>query len=144
MNIYLESLLVFLGVFLIIFLIDYFLINRRRLNLKNNVGKTKKGKVKKVKNIGEIDYLMAKFHLDETKLDKNKIIIWISLINSFIISFTSTIIVLIPLKLIWQLLIAFVILFALIYALYEIYGRHLKKQENKKIVNSKKPKKKGK
>ena len=131
MNEYLENLILFISLFIIIFLIDYFFINKRRLTLIKNKGVTKKGKVKKVKSIGEIDYLKAKFKLNSHKLNKDKAIIWISIINSFIISFTSSIILLIPLKMIWQLLIAFIILFSLIYALYEIYGRYLKRKEEK-------------
>ncbi len=131
MNSYLESLIVFLVLFGVIFLVDYFVINRRKLYLIINKGVTKKGKKKKIKNIGELDYLRVKFDLDSKKMPKKRMILWISIINSFIISFTSCIILLIPIDLIWQLLIAFVILFALIYSLYEIYGRHLKKQELK-------------
>ncbi len=128
---YLKDFLFFLGVFIIIFIIDYFFINKKKLKRINNAGQTKKGKAKKIKPIGELDYLTTKFKLDPKKLNKNKVIFWISLINSFIISFTSSFIILIKLKLVWQLLIAFVMLFALIYALYELYGRHLKKLERK-------------
>lgn len=125
---YEEYLIMFVGLFIIIFVIDYFLINKKRLNLIKNKGKTKKGKNKKVKSIGEIDYLIAKFHLKESKLNKDQVIIWVSIINSFIISFTSCIVMMLNTKKIWQFLIAFVLLFSLIYALYEIYGRSLVKK----------------
>ncbi len=118
---------------LVVFVVDYYFINKRKLALINNKGMTKKGKKKKVKSIGEIDYLVAKFQLKENKLNKENVIIWISLINSFIISIVSSVIMLMPFKIMWQMLIAFVLLFGLIYALYEIYGRYLKKMEvNKK------------
>lgn len=120
-----------IGAFILVFLIDYFLINKKKLNLIKNKGKTKKGKTKKIKNIGELDYVIAKFKLDFKKIDTEKAIIWISLINSFIISFVSFIIMIIPLKIAWQMLIAFALLFGLIYSLYEIYGRHLKRLQNK-------------
>ena len=118
----------FIVLFLIVFIIDYFFINKRKLKTLES---KKKGKNKKTKSISEIDYLVAKFKLNVKKLDKDKVIIWIALINSFIISMVSTVILLMPFKLIWQLLIAFVLLFCLIYALYEIYGRHLKKLEER-------------
>lgn len=119
-------------VFIIVFLVDYFFINRKKLTLIKNKGVTKKGKKKKIKNIGELDYIIAKFKLDFKKINTNKAIIWISLINSFIISIVSFIIMILPLKLMWQMLIAFALLFCLIYALYEIYGRHLKRLQNDK------------
>ncbi len=127
---YLEDFLFFIGLLVIIFIIDYFFINKRKLNQIENKKQTKKGK-KKIKSIGELDYLVTKFKLDSNLINKDKAIIWFSLINSFIISFTSCLIVLIPMKLIWQLLIAFALLFGLIYSLYEIYGRHLKNKELK-------------
>lgn len=129
---YEESIYIFIGLMIIIFLVDYFLINKRKLKLINNKGITKKGKKKKVKTIGEIDYLISKFKLNPQTLNKDKIIFWISIINSFIISIVSSIIMLMPFKIMWQMLIAFVLLFGLIYSLYEIYGRHLKKLEKKK------------
>ncbi len=129
---YKGAIISFIIVFLIVFIVDYFFINRKRLNLMKNDGKTKKGKTKKVKSISELDYLTAKFKLDKRKIKKERVIIAIAIINSFIIAFVSSIIMLLPLKRIWQMLIAFVLLFSLIYACYEIYGRHLKKEEKRK------------
>ena len=126
---YKNAIYVFIILFIIIFLVDYYIINKRKLYLIENKGVNKKGKKKKVKPISEIDYLTSKFHLDKRKLKKKSMIFWISIINSFIISFVSSVIMLVPLKLMWQMLIAFALLFGLIYALYEIYGRHLKKKE---------------
>ncbi len=126
-----QSLYFSLILFLIIFCVDYFFITKRKLKIINNKGKSAKGKAKKIKSIGELDYLVAKFKLNYKKINKERAIIWISLINSFIISAVSTVIILIPFKLIWQMLIAFVLLFSLIYSLYEIYGRHLKKEEER-------------
>lgn len=123
---------IFIVLLIVVFLVDYYFINKRKLILINNKGMTKKGKKKKVKNISEIDYLVGKFKLNEKKLNKDRVIIWISLINSFIIASVSSVVMLMPFKIMWQLLIAFVLLFGLIYALYEIYGRYLKKLEVKK------------
>ncbi len=132
MNEYILSTYIFIGLFIIVFVVDYFLINKRKLNLIKNKGLTKKNRPKKIKNISEIDYLTLRFKLDPKKLNLDKIIIFISIINAFIISLVSSIIMLIPLAIIWQMIIAFALLFGLIYALYEIYGRHLKHKEEKK------------
>ena len=51
------------------------------------------------------------------------------LINSFIITLVTLILELINIPYIFKLIIGFVLLFGLIYALYEIYGKHLKKKE---------------
>ena len=132
MNEYLLSLYIFIALFMIVFVVDYFLINKRKLNLIKNKGVTKKGKRKKIKNISEVDYLSAKFKLDTKKLDMDKMIIVISIINAFIISIVSSVIMLMPFAIMWQMIIAFALLFGLIYALYEIYGRHLKHKEERK------------
>ena len=132
MNEYLLSLYIFIALFIIVFVVDYFLINKRKLNLIKNKGVTKKGKRKKIKNISEVDYLSAKFKLDTKKLDMDKMIIIISIINAFIISIVSSVIMLMPFAIMWQMIIAFALLFGLIYALYEIYGRHLKHKEERK------------
>ena len=97
MNEYLLSIYIFIALLIIVFVVDYFLINKRKLNLIKNKGMTKKGKKKKI-----------------------------------IISVVSSVIMLMPFAIMWQLIIAFALLFGLIYALYEIYGRHIKKEEIKK------------
>ena len=132
MNEYLLSIYIFIGLLIIVFLIDYFLINKKKLNLIKNKGLTKKGKKKKIKSISEIDYLTMKFKLNKKNLNMDRMIIMISLINAFIISVVSSIAMLMPFAIMWQLIVAFALLFGLIYALYEIYGRHLKKEEEKK------------
>ncbi len=129
---YLKTLYLFVGLMLVVFLVDYYLINKRKLKLINNKGKNKKGKNKKVKPIGELDYLIIKFKLKEKKLNKERVIFWIAIINSFIIAFVSSIIMLLDIPMVFQLLVAFVLLFSLIYSLYEIYGRYLRKLEEKK------------
>lgn len=132
MNEYLLSIYIFIVLFIIVFLVDYFLIDKRKLNLIKKGGVTKKGKKKKIKSISEIDYISMKFKLDSKKLNMDKMIIVISLINAFIISIVSSIVMLMPFAIMWQLIVAFALLFGLIYALYEIYGRHLKQKEEKK------------
>ena len=132
MNEYLLSVYIFIALFIIVFLVDYFLINKRKLNLIKNKGINKKGKKKKIKAIGEIDYMTMRFKLNTKKIDMDKAIIGISIINSFIISIVSSVVMLMPFAILWQMVVAFALLFGLIYALYELYGRHLKKKEGSK------------
>lgn len=112
------NLIFFFVVALVIFLCDYMLIMKRKL------------KSKKVKNedIMEINYLISKFKLDKNKILYKPLCLYCSLINGFIISGVVTVISNIKVKMMWQLLIGFVMLFGLIYAVYEIYGRHLVKK----------------
>lgn len=112
------NLLFFFVIGLVLFMLDYLFLMKRKL------------KSKKVKNdeIMEINYLISKFKLDKNKVLYKPMCLYCSLINGFIISFTVTVISNIKLKMIWQLLIGFVIVFGLIYAIYEIYGRILVKK----------------
>lgn len=118
MNKIILNLLFFFVVALIIFAFDYFFVLRRKL------------KSKKIKNeeIMEINYLIAKFKLDKNKILYKPMCLYIALINGFIMSFVVTVISNIKLKMMWQLLIGFVLLFGLIYSIYEIYGRILVKK----------------
>ncbi len=107
--------LVFLGVFVI----NYFLYLR----------KIKKNKL-------EIyEYLVKRFRLNPKKLHLRKMILPMSLINAFIIAFCTTFITMIKVDFIWQLMIGFVLVFFLIYSLYEIYGRHLVNKSRKDNEN---------
>ncbi len=53
----------------------------------------------------------------------------IPLIDSFIITLVTMIIDLLKILFIFKMIIGFVLLLGLIYAIYEIYGRHLLKKE---------------
>lgn len=94
----------------------------------NYVMNFRKVKKKKYDAIGEMNYLIAKFKLNKKKINYKKEILYISLINSFIISSVGTFVTCLDILMILQLGIGFVMLFALIYSLYEIYGRHLDKK----------------
>lgn len=123
-----QDILFFLIVWIVIFLADYFFILKPKLKKVMSNKTTKKGK--KV-DIMEITYLSGKFKLDKTKLLHKSVLLWIAFLNAFIISFTSTIITVLPIKMIFQIMIGFVLLFALIYAIYEIFGRILKRRLDK-------------
>lgn len=115
-NIYVYLIVYFL-IFIGVFLVDYLIIK----------GKDKKSK-KKSKDLMELSYLIGKFKLDKYKLPTNKLLIEISLINAFIISIVATLILYIDINPIIGLLIGFIILLGLIYAIYELLGRHLIKK----------------
>ncbi|MBR5662997.1 MAG: hypothetical protein IKX00_05100 [Bacilli bacterium] len=114
----LANLIFFFVLALVIFLIDYLFVFKRKI------------KNKKIKNdqIMEFGYLIYKFKLDKNKVLYKPMGLYCALINGFIISGVVTIISNIKLKMIWQLLIGFVLLFGFIYSVYEIYGRILVKK----------------
>ncbi len=105
---------------ILIFLFEYLFVMKKRIK-----GRSKK---KSVDQVMEFIYLIGRFKLDKNKVVYNKMAKWCSIINGFIISAVVTVISNIDLYIVWQLLIGFVLLFALIYSLYEIYGRHLAKK----------------
>lgn len=105
-------------VFGIMFFVYFFLLSK----------KINKGNMNR---IGEFAYLIKRFSLDQKKINMNYMKLGICIINAFIISFVSNFIMLIPISMVFRLLIGFVLLFALIYALYEIYGRLLKRKYGK-------------
>ncbi len=112
-NIY--DILFFLVLFLIVFVVNYL----------SSIRKIKKHKTNKIELL---NYLIRRFRLDKTKIKPFKIILVISLINAFIISFVTTFITILDISFLWQIMIGFVLLFGLIYSLYEIYGRYLVKK----------------
>ncbi len=127
-------LLVFSITFVILFLAHYFIVTKpalKRIYVGETNKKRKTKKKKKEPEVGELNYLVYKFKLDKNKLNWKSLAIMIPLINSFIMSLVVSILELIPVKTIFKLLIAFVLLFALIYALYEIYGRYLKNKQER-------------
>ena len=109
-----ESLLVFMITFVIIFSVYLVLYFIRR----------KKGTLYKTK---DIELLTSKFKLKKKDLNLNKVCLITSLINSLIISITGTICTMIDLGYIWQLAVGFVMLMGLIYVTYTILGRILVK-----------------
>ena len=109
-------LIYFLMAYLISFIFYAFIINRKR-----------KGKIK---INTEMDYIIKKFNLDTKKLNLNKLRWIMNIINPLIISITFIIIMFID-SFVLGIIVAFVIMIALIYSIYEIIGRTLKKQQDK-------------
>ncbi len=108
-----EAILLFLITFIIIFII-YLLF----------VVFNKKG-LKKIYNGTEAKYLKKLYKLDLNKLDKKKFAIHIALINSFIISITLSIVVLVENYLL-MILLAFIIVILLILSLYHLLAINYK------------------
>ena len=82
--------------------------------------------------MNEGTFLIKRYNLDDTKINLKKMNFGIANCNALIIAFTSTIISAIDIKIYYKFAIAFVLLFALIYAIFEIYGRYLNKKWGKK------------
>lgn len=130
------NLIFFIVVFLIVYIFCYYIAGRIKVPKEQNKDKTtskgKKGKKEKpFKYTNEGKLMIIRYNLDEKKVDYQELLSWTSFCNAFIISLTSTIICNIPLKMYYQLAIGFVILFGLIYSIFEIVGRHLNKKWGK-------------
>ena len=136
MNGIVYNLIFFIVVFLIVYIFCYYIAGRIKVPKEKNKDKTstkgKKGKKEKLfKYTNEGKLMIIRYNLDEKKVDYQELLRWTSFCNAFIISLTSTIICNIPLKMYYQLAIGFVILFGLIYSIFEIVGRHLNKKWGK-------------
>ena len=121
-----EALIWGLFVFIVVFLINFLCIFKR---VYENIKKQKsKKKNKKLEEFVGLSYLIPKFKLDINKMDLNYVFFMVSLIDAFIISFVFVVITIIPWDMGFSMLLGFVLLFGLIYALYEILGRVLVKK----------------
>lgn len=105
----------FLVLFVIFYIIHYIF---DAIKIKKN----------KLDNIMLMSYVIKKFKINKNKINYKKELKWMALINSFIISSVATFVSCIDTYIFLQLGIGFVLLFLLIYSLYEIYGRHLLKK----------------
>ncbi len=100
---------------------------------RNRLGKSNE------KKLSEVRYFTKKFKLNRNLIDLRKFYNGIALINSVIISFVSTL--LMYMDIVWEfnyvleLIIGFILLFLLIYSLYEIYGNILKRKWRDKNGN---------
>lgn len=106
----------FLASYLIIFLVYVFIINRKKKTYAD------------AKKMTDVTYLTTKFKLDKRKTDYNTLKWYINFINPLIISTTFVVISNIK-SFTMSLLVGFVVMLVLIYSLYEIIGRILKKKE---------------
>lgn len=117
------NLLITLAVF-IFFLIVFYVINYYKYKMH----------LKKKKNFNSLEmrYLTSSFKLLPEDLIKKSYLLIVSIIDSFIIALVFFIIEMINLNYVFRMMIGFVLLIALIYSLYSIYGRILEKRYSKK------------
>ena len=116
MNDYLLLLIYFVGSYILTFLVYM-------LYIKN---------VKKRETLMEIEYLCKKFNLPKSKVNTKKIKWLFSIVNPLIISLTFIVVISIN-SIIIGILVGFAIMMALIYSIYEIIGRVLKRRNNKNV-----------
>lgn len=119
-----EKILIISSICFIFLFIIFYLFNF--IKLKSVVKKSKD------KYNFSVKYLMARFKLSKNTLVNRKMMIIYSLIDAFIVTLVFIIIELLPLPFYLQLIIGFTLLFALIYAIYEILGRYLKRKEEQR------------
>ena len=133
MNWVINNLIFFIIVFLMVYIFCYYIAGRIKVpkekNKDKSTGKGKKQRPFKYTNEGKL--MVIRYNLDEKKVDYQELLKWTSFCNAFVLSLTCTIISNIPLKMYFQLAIGFIILFALIYSIFEIVGRHLNKKWGK-------------
>ena len=115
---------IFAGIAFVLLTIFLYLWNSRKARIM--LGKKKK-KNKKYEII-EVKYLVLTYGLSKEKLLTPKIIFLTSIIDAFIIALVFLIVMLLPWKIYWQLLVGFVLLMGLIYSLYGILGKILVKK----------------
>ena len=111
-------LLDFIAFFAIILIVYLVFVNKK----KKDYSKLKKNDLFKI--------FIARYDLDMRKHEYKKVLLLYTIVKAFIISFTAALIMSIK-SLIWKALIAFIVIFVLIYALFELLGRYLKKREEK-------------
>ena len=121
MNPVLKFLYDFTLLFLLVLIIYLVFINKR------------KSTYSKLKKNDYIRLFIARYNLDVRKTKYKTILTVAAFINSFILAFTAVLTLKID-NFFYKILVCFVVVFSLIYALYELAGRILKKKEGKNNV----------
>ena len=119
--------------YVINFLIDFSIIFVVLFVIQLIYDYKKRKNYSKLKKNDEVKIFMARYNLDIKKTNYKVLLLVINIINSFIISFTATLILNIK-NYFWKISVSFVVIFILIYALFEIAGRLFKRVEEKKNV----------
>ena len=109
----------FILIFVLLLIIYFVFINKNRKEYS------------KLNDNSVIKSFIARYNLDMRKTKYKTVLTVFSVINSFILAFTSALVLNIE-NYIWKIVISFIVIFVLIYALYEIAGRYLKNKEDKK------------
>ncbi len=120
-----KNVLMFLYDFVLLFLLFYLIYTVFLNKKKRDYSKLKKNDVIKI--------FIARYDLDMRKTDYKKVLNVITIINSFIISFSATLVL--HIENFWlKVAVCFVVIFILIYSLFEIAGRYFKNKEEQKNV----------
>ena len=109
-------LLDFIIIFTVVYLLYVLFFNKKRRNYKT------------LKKNDEVKLFIDRYNLDMKKIEYKKVLQVVTIINTFILSFTTVLIVRIKGFMI-SLLIGFVVIMILIYSLYEIAGIYCKNKE---------------
>ena len=113
------SLIMFVLIFMVVYFVYYFIFDDML-------------KKEKYTKISELVLLTKKFNLNKKEMNYKSALNGIAIINAFIISFTFTVIDLIPVITTLKLVIGFGIMLVLIFGLYFSYGKKLQKKWGKK------------
>lgn len=115
-----ESLFLFIISFVVLFII--YLIWFYIIGLKRH----------KIKNSMQAEFILKRQHLKKKDLNEKSLGLIICFIDPLIISISGVVASSVKLNFVWQILIGFALLMGLIYSLYEILGRIIKRKCKKK------------
>ena len=111
--------LCFIVVFIVFYLIYYFIFDD---SLKKE----------RYTKISELVFLTRHFKLDKKKMNYRQCLNGVAIMNAFIIAFAFSLVQFLKINIVFVLLIAFVIMLALIYCGYMLYGKYCQKKWGKK------------
>jgi hypothetical protein len=126
-NMLLFNIIFYIVLFMLVFIFCYFFAARIKPKKVKGKANGKTG----YKMMNEVKFLIQRYNLDDKKINLKRLDVGVCLCNAFIISTASTIICNINIDMFFKLLIGFVLIFALIYAVFELYGRYLNKRFGK-------------
>ena len=115
----LQFLFDFVLLYLLVLIVYLVFVNKRRSDYS------------KLKDGSYVKAFIARYNLDMKKTNYKEVLKIFAFINAFILSFTSALVLNID-KFVWKVVISFIVVFVLVYALYEIAGRYLKNKGYKK------------
>lgn len=118
MKFFLSCLYDFVFIFLLMMIVYSVFLNKSRKEYS------------KLKDNDMVKFFIARYDLDMRKTNYKTVLNIVTVINSFIISFCSVLVINIK-GVMWAIVIGFAVIMALTYSLYEIFGRALKRREDK-------------
>lgn len=122
-----SNIIFFIVVYILIFVFCFFIAPK----LPNNENKKPAKKEKKFKFMNEVKFMKLRYKLDEEKINVLALDIIVCSMNAFIIAFASTLLCCINAEMYIKLPVAFVLIFVMLYAMFEIIGRKLHKKWGK-------------